>query len=63
MLGYIDPGRASLAWQAIMAAFLGTLFYLKKSRTLIFKLLRRLVSGRKPPEQVITPPRPPSVGG
>jgi hypothetical protein len=32
-VAYIDPGFGLLAWQALVAACVGTLFYLKKTRT------------------------------
>jgi len=35
MLGYIDPGQGMLIWQAIVSAFVGVLFYLKKTRQFI----------------------------
>jgi len=42
LLAYVDPGLGMLAWQAVLAVFFGTLFYLKKSREWIVKCLRRL---------------------
>jgi hypothetical protein len=35
ILGYIDPGQGMLIWQAIVSAFVGVLFYLKKTRQFI----------------------------
>ena len=32
ILAYIDPGLGALLWQMIVAAFVGFLFYLKKTR-------------------------------
>ena len=43
LLLYIDPGSGLLAWQMIVAAAIGTLFYLKKFRTLMVKLGRKLL--------------------
>ena len=40
---YIDPGLGLLAWQAIVSAFVGSLFYFKKTRTWLFTALRRLL--------------------
>lgn len=42
MMGYIDPGSGLLVWQMIGAAFVGLLFYLKKTREFIYGLFRRL---------------------
>lgn len=41
LFGYVDPGLGLLAWQTIVAAFLGVLFYLKKTRTWLVDLLCR----------------------
>ena len=40
---YVDPGSGLLAWQMVGAAFVGTLFYVKKSRDWIVKLGRKLL--------------------
>jgi hypothetical protein len=40
-IGYIDPGVGLLAWQALVAAFLGLVFYLKKTRTFVVDLVMR----------------------
>jgi hypothetical protein len=58
VLGYIDPGLGLLAWQAIVAAFLGFLFYVKKTRDMILALLRRPFRGVKPrgPASAGSPP-------
>ena len=34
-LAYVDPGVGLLAWQALVAFFVGLIFYLKKTRTWI----------------------------
>lgn len=49
VLAYIDPGTGLLIWQAIVAAFVGTVFYFKKTRDWIVNQVRRLL-GRKPKE-------------
>jgi hypothetical protein len=59
VLGYIDPGMGLLAWQALVAAFLGTLFYLKKTRAWIVGLFMRLFRANKPPEGGVRPTIPP----
>ena len=43
LLLYVDPGSGLLVWQMIVAAMVGTLFYVKKFRTLVGKLGRRLL--------------------
>lgn len=45
VLAYIDPGLGALIWQTMAAAFVGFLFYLKKTRrwivSTILKIFRR----------------------
>src|SRR5713101_639623 len=53
---YIDPGLGQMAWQVLLATFLGTLFYLKKTRIWLERVLRRAFragrnSGSNPNEQ------------
>jgi len=43
LLLYVDPGSGLLAWQMIVAAMIGALFYLKKFRALMVKLGRKLL--------------------
>jgi hypothetical protein len=42
MLAYIDPGLGALIWQVIVSAFVGLLFYLRKSRRWIVGLVKNL---------------------
>lgn len=42
ILAYIDPGAGALLWQIIMAAFVGFLFYLKKTRRWIVGVFRKM---------------------
>jgi hypothetical protein len=59
ILAYVDPGLGSLLWQTIVSAFVGFLFYLKKTRRLIVGFFRKILGGRgKKPED-----RPFSGGG
>ena len=46
ILAYVDPGTGLLAWQAIVAAFVGAFFYVKKTRDWVFGLFRKCVPGR-----------------
>ena len=39
ILAYIDPGLGVLLWQTIIAAFVGLLFYLKKTRRWIVDVI------------------------
>jgi hypothetical protein len=50
IFAYIDPGLGLLAWQAVVAAFVGTLFYVKKTRTWLAGLFLRLFRMGKPPK-------------
>ena len=40
-LAYIDPGSGILVWQMIAAAVVGCLFYLKKVRTFLYRLVTK----------------------
>jgi hypothetical protein len=42
MLAYIDPGLGALLWQTIIAAFVGLLFYLKRTRQWIVAVFRKI---------------------
>jgi hypothetical protein len=42
IFGYIDPGLGALIWQSIVAAFVGFLFYLKKTRRWIVGVFRKI---------------------
>ena len=46
-IGYVDPGVGLLAWQVIVAAVVGVLFYLKKTRNFVLKWLVKLTGRRK----------------
>ena len=48
-LGYVGPGVGLLAWQAIVGAGVGALFYLKKTRSFVVKSLVKLTGRRKQP--------------
>ena len=43
LLLYVDPGSGLLAWQMIVAAMVGALFYLKRFRLMLGKLGRKLI--------------------
>jgi hypothetical protein len=50
ILAYIDPGIGALLWQTIIAAFVGFLFYLKKTRRWIVGVFRKIFDrGQKLP--------------
>ena len=50
ILAYIDPGLGTLLWQTSIAAFVGFLFYLKKTRRWIVGVFRKMFGrGQKPP--------------
>ena len=54
IIAYVDPGLGLLAWQALVAVFVGLLFYLNKTRTWLAKLLRKVFRAGKPAEPVPT---------
>lgn len=41
-LAYVDPGSGLLIWQALVAAFLGALFYFKRVRDAIVRFFKKL---------------------
>jgi hypothetical protein len=41
LYGYIDPGSGQFLWQAIIAAGVGLIFYLKKTREFLVRTLSR----------------------
>ena len=41
IFGYVDPGVGLLAWQAIVATFVGILFQVKKTRVWLLGLVRK----------------------
>ena len=50
IIAYIDPGLGALLWQTIIAAFVGFLFYLKKTRRWTVGVFRKMFGcGQKPP--------------
>ena len=42
MFAYIDPGTGALLWQTIIAAFVGFLFCLKKTRRWIVGVFQKI---------------------
>ena len=53
VLAYIDPGLGALIWQTMVAAFVGLLFYLKKTRRWVANVLRKVFGrAQKSPEVV-----------
>jgi hypothetical protein len=42
IFAYVDPGSGLLAWQMVVAACVGALFYVKKFRTFLGKVARKL---------------------
>lgn len=49
LLAYIDPGLGTLLWQSIIAAFVGFLFYLKKTRRWIVGVFRKIFGRSQKP--------------
>lgn len=48
MFAYVDPGTGLLLWQAIVSAFVGAFFYVKKSRAWFLKTCHRLLPIARP---------------
>jgi hypothetical protein len=57
---YIDPGSGLLIWQAVVAFFVGLMFYLKQTREWIIGLFRKLFRGKRPADAAAKPDRLPS---
>jgi len=43
LLAYVDPGSGMLAWQLVVAGFVGLVFYLKKVRSAFGKIGRKML--------------------
>ncbi len=57
VLAYIDPGLGALIWQTLLAAFVGFLFYLKKTRLWIAGMFRKIFGrAQKSPDVVSRAP-------
>jgi hypothetical protein len=41
-LAYVDPGLGLLAWQALVATFLGAIFYIKKTRDFLLRFGQKI---------------------
>ena len=57
---YIDPGLGLLAWQALVAACIGFLFYLKRTRALFARLFQKLFRTEKPSDDKV-PDKAPTI--
>jgi O-antigen/teichoic acid export membrane protein len=53
ILAYIDPGVGALLWQTIIAAFVGLLFYLKKTRRWIVGGFRKMFGRSQKPSGTV----------
>lgn len=54
ILAYVDPGLGLLAWQAVVAAFLGALFYIKKTRDFLIRRFQKLFRPAERSKPVVT---------
>jgi len=54
-LAYIDPGLGALIWQTAVAAFVGFLFYLKKTRDWIVGTILKIFGREQKPVTPVTP--------
>ena len=53
ILAYIDPGVGALVWQTILAAIVGFLFYLKKTRRWIVGMFRKMFGRSQKPSDTV----------
>lgn len=55
-LAYIDPGVGALIWQSIIGVFIGVLFYLRKTRQFIGRVMNKVFQiGRAPVNPTVDP--------
>jgi hypothetical protein len=54
MLAYIDPGLGALIWQTMIAAVVGFLFYLKRTRRWIVSRFQKTFGRARKPETTTT---------
>jgi hypothetical protein len=55
MFAYVDPGLGLLAWQAALAALVGVMCYLKKTRMVLARLILKPFSLSQPTPRPISP--------
>jgi hypothetical protein len=60
IFAYIDPGLGALIWQSAIAAFVGFVFYLKKTRRWIVDVFRKIFA-RERETPSVPPPAPATV--
>jgi hypothetical protein len=53
-LAYVDPGLGLLAWQALVATFIGAIFYIKKTRDFLIRRFQRILRIGQRPQPVVT---------
>jgi hypothetical protein len=53
IIAYIDPGVGALLWQTLIAAFVGFLFYLKKTRRWIVGGFREMFGRSQKPSDTV----------
>jgi len=53
ILAYVDPGVGALLWQIIIVAFVGFLFYLKKTRRWIVGVFRKMFGRSQKPSDTV----------
>jgi hypothetical protein len=53
LFAYVDPGLGALLWQTIIAAFVGFLFYLKKTRRGIVGVFRKMSGRSQKPSDIV----------
>lgn len=53
LFAYVDPGLGALLWQTIIAAFVGFLFYLKKTRRWIVGGFRKMFGHSQKPSDPV----------
>jgi hypothetical protein len=57
VLAYIDPGLGALIWQSIIGVFIGLLFYLRRTRKWLGRLMGRVFrTGQKPRNATVALP-------
>jgi hypothetical protein len=53
LFAYVDPGLGMLIWQTVVAAFVGTIFYLNKTRKWMVSVVRKIFGREEKPPEVV----------
>jgi hypothetical protein len=55
ILSYIDPGAGALIWQSIVGIFVGIVFYMRRTRRWLGRLVGRILGNEPSPSNNVVP--------